>query len=127
MIRKFTSAAKGMLGAMALLLMFTTSVLAQDKSAEGLTKLNDYMKAQLSLNDSQYAKVNDVNRVFVQKANENEKSNANKLDKAKKVKALEADRDTKLQSVLTKEQYKIFIANRAENTKKLKALLPEKK
>ena len=127
MIRKFTSAAKAMLGAMALLLMFTTSVLAQDKSAEGLTKLNDYMKAQLSLNDSQYAKVNDVNRVFVQKANENEKSNANKLDKAKKVKALEADRDTKLQSVLTKEQYKIFIANRAENTKKLKALLPEKK
>lgn len=127
MIRKFTSAAKGMLGAMALLLMFTTAALAQDKSAEGLTKLNDYMKAQLSLNDSQYAKVNDVNRVFVQKANENEKSNANKLDKAKKVKALEADRDTKLQSVLTKEQYKIFIANRAENTKKLKALLPEKK
>jgi len=127
MIKKITSAAKVMLGAMALLLMFTTAALAQDKTAaENLTKLNDHMKTQLSLNDSQYAKVNDINRVFVTKAKESEKSNANKLDKAKKIKALEEDRDSKLKSVLTADQYKIFIANRGENTKKLKALLPAK-
>jgi len=126
MIKKITSAAKLMLGAMALLVMFTTAALAQDKTAENLTKLNDHMKTQLSLNDSQYAKVNDINRVFVTKAKESEKSNANKLDKAKKIKALEADRDSKLKSVLTEDQYKIFIANRGENTKKLKALLPAK-
>ena len=126
MIKKITSAAKLMLGAMALALMFTTAALAQDKSAENLTKLNDHMKTQLSLNDSQYVKVNDINRVFVTKAKESEKSNANKLDKAKKIKALEEDRDTKLKSVLTADQYKIFVANRGENTKKLKALLPAK-
>lgn len=126
MIKKMTSAAKVMLSAVALLLMFTTAALAQDKSAENLTKLNDHMKTQLSLNDSQYAKVNDINRVFVTKAKESEKSNANKLDKAKKIKALEEDRDTKLKSVLTADQYKIFVANRGENTKKLKALLPAK-
>ena len=126
MIKKITSATKVMLGAMALLLMFTTAALAQDKTAENLIKLNDHMKTQLSLNDSQYAKVNDINRVFVTKAKESEKSNANKLDKAKKIKALEADRDSKLKSVLTEDQYKIFIANRGENTKKLKALLPAK-
>jgi len=126
MIKKITSAAKLMLGAMALVVMFTTAALAQDKAAENLTKLNDHMKTQLSLNDSQYVKVNDINRVFVTKAKESEKSNANKLDKAKKIKALEEDRDTKLKSVLTADQYKIFVANRGENTKKLKALLPAK-
>ncbi|KGO84911.1 hypothetical protein Q765_18955 [Flavobacterium rivuli WB 3.3-2 = DSM 21788] len=126
MIKKITSAVKLMLGAMALVVMFTTAALAQDKAAENLTKLNDHMKTQLSLNDSQYVKVNDINRVFVTKAKESEKSNANKLDKAKKIKALEEDRDTKLKSVLTADQYKIFVANRGENTKKLKALLPAK-
>jgi hypothetical protein len=126
MIRKITSAAKAFLSAVALLLMFTTTALAQDTSAEGIKKLNDHMKVQLSLNDSQYAKVNDINRVFVQKVGDSEKGNASKLDKAKKVKALEAERDTKLKSVLTEDQYKVFVANRAENTKKLKALLPAK-
>jgi len=127
MIKKITSAVKVMLGAMALLLMFTTAAMAQDKTAaENLAKLNDHMKTQLSLNDSQYAKVNDINRVFVTKAKESEKGNASKLDKAKKIKALEEDRDSKLKSVLTADQYKVFVANRGENTKKLKALLPAK-
>jgi len=126
MIKKIASATQTLIGAVALLLMLTTSAVAQDKTAEGITKLNDHMKTQLSLNESQYGKVNEINRVFVQKAVESEKSNANKLDKAKKVKTLEADRDTKLKSVLTADQYKIFVANRGENTKKLKALLPAK-
>jgi hypothetical protein len=126
MIRKITSATKAFLGAVALLLMFTTTALGQDTPAEGIKKLNDHMKVQLSLNDSQHAKVSDINRVFVQKVGDSEKGNASKLDKAKKVKALEAERDTKLKSVLTEDQYKVFVANRTENTKKLKALLPAK-
>ena len=125
MINKITSAAKEMVAVAALLFMFTATAAAQDKDA--LTSLNTYMKEQLSLNDSQTAKVNDINRVFMQKTKENEKTNLSKLDKAKKVKLYEEDRDKKLQSVLTKEQYKTFIANRAENTKRLKELLPEKK
>jgi hypothetical protein len=124
MIRKITSAVKATLAVAALLFMFTTTAAAQDKDA--LTGLNTYMKEQLSLNDSQAAKVNEINRAFMQKAKENEKTNLSKLDKAKKIKLYEEERDKKLQSVLTKEQYKTFIANRAENTKKLKELLPEK-
>lgn len=124
MIKKITSAAKALLAAAALLVMFTTTAVAQDKDA--LANLNAYMKEQLSLNDSQAVKVNDINRVFMQKTKENEKGNLSKLDKAKKVKLYEEDRDKKLQSVLTKEQYKMFIANRAENTKRLKELLPAK-
>lgn len=125
MTSKIKSAAKAMLVAAALFFVFTTTATAQDKDA--LSNLNTYMKEQLSLNDSQAAKVNDINRVFMQKTKENEKTNLSKLDKAKKVKLYEEDRDKKLESVLTKEQYKTFIANRAENTKRLKALLPEKK
>jgi hypothetical protein len=125
MINKIKLAAKVIVAVAALLVTFSTTAIAQDKDA--LTSLNTYMKEQLSLNDSQAVKVNDANRVFMQKAKENEKGSLSKLDKAKKVKLYEEDRDMKLQSILTKEQYKMFIANRAENTKRLKDLLPEKK
>ena len=125
MINKITSGAKAMLGAIVLLLVFTGSAIAQDKVTEGTAKLTGFMKTQLSLNDNQYTKVSDVNRVYLQKAKDSHATNASKLDKAKKLKALEEERDTKLKSVLTKDQYKIFIANRAENTKKLKEACEE--
>ncbi|MXN93261.1 hypothetical protein GR160_18695 [Flavobacterium sp. Sd200] len=124
MTKKIT-ALKSILAAAALLFMFTTTtVAAQDKDA--LATLNNYMKEQLSLNESQSAKINEINRAFMQKAKDNEKTSLSKLDKAKKIKLYEEERDKKLQSVLTKDQYKTFIANRAENTKRLKELLPEK-
>jgi len=125
MINKITSAAKAMVGAVVLLLVFTGTAMAQDKVIDGSVKLTGYLKTQLSLNDSQYTKVKDVNRVYLQKAKESYASNASKLDKAKKLKALEEERDIKLQSVLTKDQYKIFIANRGENSKKLKEAYDE--
>ena len=109
-----------MLGAVALLLMFTATATAQEKTADGAKKLTDHLKTQLALNDSQYAKVSDINRVYLQKAKENGQSINNKLDKAKKLKALDEERDTKLQSVLSKDQYKLYVAHRTENNKKLK-------
>jgi hypothetical protein len=129
MIKKFTSAAKAMIGAAALLLMFTTTGQAQekDKAAEGAKAVTAQMKSQLTLSDSQYTKVLDVNRTYLQKANDSKAMGVTKVDKAKKMKALGEERDAKLKSVLTEDQYKIYTAGRAGNMKKLREFCPETK
>ncbi len=115
------------LGTMVILLLFTVSVQAQDKAAEGAKAVTNHMKEQLSLNDSQYTKVYAVNLDFLKKAMENKNAgDKTKLEKAKRQKALDEERDTKLESVLTKEQFRMFIANKAENRKKLRAYFQDK-
>jgi hypothetical protein len=118
-MKNTTTAFKAMISAMVLLLMFTTNALAQDKLTEGATAVTNQMKTQLTLNDAQYTKVLDVNKTFLQKAAEANKT-ANKTEKAKKIKTLTDDREAKLKSVLTETQYKTFAANRATYAKKLR-------
>jgi len=118
-MKNSTTAFKAFIGTFVLLLMFSTNALAQDKISEGATAVTKQMKTQLSLNDSQYTKVMDVNKTFLTKATEANKT-ANKREKAKKLKTLTEDREAKLKSVLTADQYKIFAANRANYAKKLR-------
>lgn len=127
MIKMFTSAAKSLMGAVALLVMFSTAALAQDRVAEGAKKVTDNMKTQLALNDGQYAKVLEINKTFLQKVKDSRAATTNKVEQAKKLKVIDDDREAKLKSVLTEDQYKMFAANRAENKKKLKEYLEEKK
>lgn len=110
----------------ALLIMFAFNVAAQDKAAEGAKAVTAQMKEQLSLNDSQYSKVYGINLAFLQKAIENKGSGKTKVDKLKRLKALDEERDTKLKSVLSDEQYKIFTANKAENRKKIRQHFQDK-
>ncbi len=120
MIKRMSSAMK-IFSAIMLVMLFTTAATAQDKdkAVEGAKVITTEMKAQLSLNDSQHTKVMDINKTFLQKAAEAEKT-VNATDKAKKLKALTDDRDAKLRSVLTGTQYKTYNANRASNGKKLR-------
>ena len=113
-------------GAVVLLLLFTTNAHAQDRAVEGAKTVTAHMKEQLSLNDSQYTKVYAVNLEFLQKAMDNKKADKTKVQKAKRRKALDEERDTKVKSVLTDEQFKIFIANKAENRKKLRQHFQDK-
>ncbi len=105
-----------------LVTMSTATVNAQekDRAGEGAKVVTTEMKAQLSLNDGQHAKVLDINKTFLQKAAEAEKV-ANATDRAKKLKMLTDDRDAKLKSVLNETQYKTYQAGRAGNAKKLRA------
>lgn len=107
-------------GAMALLLMFTVSAAAQDKAAVSAKKITENMKEQLSLNDSQYSKVLSINQVFLQKAIENKDSAKSKTDKAKRMKDLNGDRDAKLKSVLSDDQFKKYVATKTDSQKKLR-------
>ncbi|RWW99576.1 hypothetical protein [Flavobacterium cerinum] len=123
MFKAVTSMVKGIVGAIALLLVTTTAAMAQDKLAEGAKTVTTEMKTQLVLNDGQYSQVLDVNRAYLKKVKENNESGASSVAKAKKMQALNEEKDTKLKSVLTEVQYKKYAAGRAENIKKLKAFL----
>jgi dTDP-glucose pyrophosphorylase len=123
MFKAVTSMVKGIVGAIALLLVTTTAAMAQDKLAEGAKTVTTEMKTQLVLNDGQYSQVLDVNRAYLKKVKENNESGASSVAKAKKMQALNEEKDTKLKSVLTEVQYKKYAAGRAENTRKLKAFL----
>lgn len=122
MIKALVSAVKAMVGAIALLLMVTTTVAAQekDKVAEGAKTVTSQMKTQLVLNDNQQTQVLDVNRTYLKKVKDNKESGATAVQKAKKMQALNEERDNKLKSVLTATQYKKYSADKVENTRKLR-------
>ncbi|MFP9098745.1 hypothetical protein ACLI09_06810 [Flavobacterium sp. RHBU_24] len=113
---KFTTLKKMLLAAAMLLCISLAS--AQDKSIDGAKAVTSYMKEKLSLNDSQYTKVYNVNLTFLQKVEENAQKNKG-ADKIKKLRALEDERDTKLKSVLSEDQYKNYVGNKAANRKKI--------
>ncbi len=123
MINKLTSGTKTLLAAAALLLAVTTTAFAQetDKLAEGAKTSAAQMKSQLTLNDNQYTQVVDVNKAYLKKVKDCKASGDTAPAKAKKMQALNEERDSKLKSVLTPTQYKKYAAVRADNIKKLKA------
>lgn len=122
-----TQKLKQVLGIIAILLLFTLNAAAQDKKgAEAARAVTNNMKEDLSLNDGQYTQVYAVNLNFMEKAIENRDSGKSKIEKAKRLKALDDERDTKLKSVLSDDQYKKYLANKAENRKKLREHLKEK-
>ncbi|MHA3789269.1 hypothetical protein ACX0HA_13755 [Flavobacterium hauense] len=124
MIKKITSAAKMIFGAAALLLALSTTVVAQEKEkdmiAEGAKTSAAQMKTQLTLNDNQYTQVVDLNKAYLKKVKDCKASGDTDIAKAKKMQALNEERDGKLKSVLTATQYKKYAAVRADNIKKLK-------
>jgi hypothetical protein len=113
-------------GLVVFFLVFSLNANAQDRAREGAKKVTDNMKEQLSLNDSQYAKVQQINLEFLQKAAENQESGKSQIEKQKKHKQLDDDRDKKLKSVLSEEQNKKYVATKIENRKKLKEYFQEK-
>lgn len=108
--------------AVAALTMFTTVAVAQeqDKLTEAAKTSASQMKTQLVLNDNQYTQVVDVNKAYLKKVKDCKSSGDTSAAKAKKMQALNEERDGKLKSVLTETQYKKYAAVRADNIKKLK-------
>ncbi|MFP9112996.1 hypothetical protein ACLI1A_03590 [Flavobacterium sp. RHBU_3] len=103
-----------------LTLLFAVTVSAQEavKPEDGAKALTSYMKEKFTLNDSQYTKVFSVNLAFMQKTLENN-NKTNKVEKLKKQRAIEEERDTKLKSVMSDDQYKLYIATKAQDRKKI--------
>lgn len=115
MTNKFTLNLKTAISVVVLFLTFSLSVNAQEKVQEGAIKVTAHMKTQLSLNDGQYSRVLAINKDYLQKVSDN--SGATTVERAKKKKAYDEERDEKLKSVLNDTQYKIYIANRSANAR----------
>lgn len=80
--------------------------------------ISNQMKEHLALNDAQNNKVYIINLDFMKKTFDNNK-NGDKAERNKKQRGLEEERDTKLKSVLTDKQFKVFIANRGIDRKRI--------
>lgn len=116
------NALRSILAATAMVLAINTTAVAQekDKLAESAKTVASQMKTQLTLNDNQYTQVVDINKTYLKKVKDCKESGDTSAAKAKKMQALNEEKDSKLKSVLTEVQFKKYAAVRAENTKKLK-------
>lgn len=119
------TAVKTTAAAVVMLLAVTTTVSAQDrvKSDRGKRQA-DVMKTELSLNDDQYNKVVEINNEFADKAKETKQTSIAdqkeaRIERAKAVKALNEEKDAKLKTVLTEEQYKTYLAKKEERKNNL--------
>ncbi|WP_330443284.1 hypothetical protein [Flavobacterium sp. C4GT6] len=121
MTKKLTCRVKNLVSTLVLVLLFCVTANAQDKVSEGAAKVTTHMKSQLSLNDNQYSQVLAINKDYLKKLDENPGATA--VQRSKKKKAYDEDRDKKLKSVLNDSQYKIYIANRSANARVYKEAL----
>lgn len=95
----------------------------KDKAAKALT---DTMRTQLSLDDTQYSKVYDINADFMGKLAGMKGDSDSKMAKFKKLKALDEDRDKALKGVLSAEQFKSFQEFKKQNRQEMKARFKER-
>tara|TARA_Y100000815_G_scaffold149549_1_gene135326 strand:+ start:17468 stop:17794 length:327 start_codon:yes stop_codon:yes gene_type:complete len=95
-----------------MLLVFTTSATAQEKAAEGALAVSAKMKEMLSLNEQQYNKVLEVNKVYLRKIAAAKKDGLTTAEMDKKLRVYSNERENKLKSVLTPSQYKTYAARR---------------
>lgn len=121
MTNKFTFSLRSFITTLALFLVFTVAVNAQDKVQEGAVKVTAHMKSQLSLNDGQYSRVLAINKDYLQKVVDN--PGATVVQKSKNKKVYDEERDGKLKSVLNDSQYKIYVANRSANARVYKEVV----
>jgi len=124
-MKKIKSLKGLLLSAATILLLVTAPAIAQDKLAEGSKLVTDNMKEQLVLSDAQYKKVYDINLDFFTQAKALRSSGEDKMDKAKKMKALDDDRDVKIKAALTDKQYETYLVNKKERREKLKEQFKE--
>jgi hypothetical protein len=112
------------------LLGFSPSICAQEKTPatpeERATKLTEWMKSTLRLNDSQVSQVQTINSKYAQKNEEIKSAGMGKRKKMQTLKANETGRDAELKTVLTPEQYTTYETKKDEMKKMMKEKAKEK-
>ena len=69
---------------------------------------SDKMKDKLALNDDQYKKVSALNLLYAQKIDPVIHSDDSRFSKYRKIKSLLEEKDEKIKTILTKDQYKQY-------------------
>lgn len=114
------------------LLLIFASLRAQDKASmptpeERATKMTDWMKSTLQLNDTQLSQVQAINLKYANKRQDMMNNSQSKKDKMDAWKADETAKDAELKGVLTDDQYKTYLAKKDEMKKNMKDKMKEKK
>ena len=114
------------------LLLIFANLRAQDKSTmptaeERATKMTDWMKSTLQLNDTQLSQVQAINLKYANKRQDMMNNSQSKKEKTDAWKADEAAKDAELKGVLTDDQYKTYQTKKEEMKKEMKEKMKEKK
>ncbi|HSC52160.1 MAG TPA: hypothetical protein VLC98_00960 [Phnomibacter sp.] len=83
-------------------------------------KITSWMKTNLQLNPSQEAKVKEINLRYAKKAQEVVDGAGNKMEKGKKIRELEKEKEAEFKSILTAEQFSTYETKKNELKKQLK-------
>lgn len=118
-MKNFTQVFKTAIAAIVLLLAFTTTASAQSNADKGAVAVTAQMKKELSLNDSQYNKVLQINRDYLNSIAKAKKTEKSVPVRNKRIKMISSSREKKLKSVLTDGQYRTYAATRATNQEML--------
>lgn len=109
------------------MLFFSCASNAQDKTAHAATVITDSLKSQLTLNEAQYTKAYNINLEFIKKAKEIKDSSAGRREKMGVLKEADAKRDAAMKEILTEKQYQLFLEKKAENRKKMKETIKQRR
>ena len=111
----------------ALLLIGTNTTFAQSRAAnlteeqkEEITKnLEEYATA-LHLSEEQKPKFEEITRKYAKQMKAVKDSGGRRMSKYKKVKSIRKNKDAEMKSLLSKDQYKVYLEKQEEMQKKMK-------
>jgi len=103
-----------------------SAALAKSTPEERAAFQTEYMKTKLALADEQAPKVQSINLDAAQKMEPVIKGTDGPLVKLRRARAIEAEKETALQGVLTPDQFQKFLAMKDELRQKLEQKMAEK-
>lgn len=113
------------------LLFAFTMICAQKKTSstpeERATKLTEWMKTNLQLNDDQATQVQNINLKYANKTQGLQSQSMSRKEKMQTLKDNDKAKDAELKNVLTADQYTSYQAKKDEIRKQMKEKMREKK
>lgn len=94
--------------------------LSEEQKKEWKARLDAY-REKLNLTDEQKPQVEEANMAYLEALSEIRESGGSKLSKYRTYKKANAERDKKMKSILSKEQYKIYKEQQEEFKEEIKA------
>ncbi|WP_276482850.1 hypothetical protein [Paraflavitalea pollutisoli] len=95
--------------------------------AAAAKRMTDSMTVKLQLTTEQVPKVQAINETWASKAAAIRSEEGERMEKAKKIKEANQDRDKALKEVLTESQYADYVANKKELKKEAKGRMRDRK
>ncbi len=113
------------------LLFVFNIIFAQKKTSstpgERATKLTEWMKTNLQLNDDQATQVQNINLKYANKTQELQTQSLSRKQKMQVLKDNDKAKDVELKNVLTTDQYNSYQVKKDEIRKQMKEKMREKK